>query len=915
MADAAVEFLLETLKQLLLYSVDLIRDVKSDVESLYNELDLLKGFLKDSTEKRNSNEYMKSVARQTREVVYNAEDAVETFVSLTSVPKTKSYFEKALHGKNYVANLRNVAEEVKSIMTMVKNMYDSKKIGFAALQYGEGSERITTKRKVPIVEEENVVGFQDEAEKLIKLLNEGLEELEVISIIGMPGLGKTTLAKIIFRDPKIEYEFYNRAWVYVSQEYSKKEVFLKILGQLIKLTDDMYKMDAERLANELHRFLEKGKYLIVMDDVWKEYVWDDLKLAFPKNKNRSRILMTSRILSVGKHANPNRDPHCLRFLTPHESWKSLQQKALGTKQCLDQELIEHGKRIAKECEGLPLAIGIIGGVLLGKGIEIYWWEKVAGRVHAYLNLDREERMDKLIALSFQNLPYHLKACFLYFGMFPEDFEIPVSKLLQLWTAEGFIQKEEGMNLEDIAEEYLEDLVNRNLVMVGKWKSNGKVKICHIHDMLHEFCKKEGAEQNFFYEIKEFNRGTYSFSSTLPFDEYRRLGVHSGISNFISSKQFGPRVRSLLCFSGEDITLSLDHVSSIPGSFKLLRVLDGRPITFPRFPSDLTQLIHLRYLVLSIAFQVLPTTISNLRNLQTLIVVTSLRTLEIKADIWKMIQLRHLEINASTSLPKTGKSKEDSLMRLPAVLTKTRKCKEDSLKSGSLVTLSTISPESCSEDVFAAAPNLKKLGIRGQLFKLLGDKGGSTLFDSLGKILVNLENLKLMNDVFPGSPAEGKLSLPQMYKFPPKLNKLTLSDTLLDWKHMSTLGKLENLEILKLKDNAFEGIMWQPEEGGFRALRILHIGKTNLVSWNASADHFPKLWRLYLKHCSYLYEVPSGLGDISSLQIMDLYCTSKSAAASARKIELLKKNFQDQQSTKGSGFKLNIYPPDAPAKNQ
>ncbi|KAL2488479.1 Disease resistance protein (CC-NBS-LRR class) family [Forsythia ovata] len=819
MADAAVEFLLEKLKQLLLYNVNLVRDVKDELESLYNELDSLKGFLKDSTEKRNTNEHMNSMVRRTREVVYKAEDAVETYLSHTCVPMARGYFERAFDILDHVANLRSVVQEVRSMRTTVEDMYDKEKFGSAALQYGEGSERNTIERKAPIVEEENLVGFQDEAENLIQLLTGGLEELEVISIIGMPGLGKTTLAKMIFRNPKIEYEFYNRAWIYVSQEYNRKEVFLNILGQFNKLTDEMYKMSAESLANELCKFLVKKKYLIVMEDVWKGDVWDDLKMAFPKNKNRSRILLTSRIS---------------------------------------------------------------------------------------LNLEREKRMDKLIAFSFNNLPYHLKACFLYFGMFPEDFQIPMSTLLHLWISEGFIQKQEEMNLEDIGEEYLEDLVSRNLVMVGKRRSNGKVKFCHIHDMLHRFCKKEGAEQNFLHEIKGFDQGINSFS----FENYRRLGVHSGISNFISSKKVGPGVRSLLCFSHEDVILPHDRVSSIPGGFKLLRVLDGRPIIFPRFPTDLTQLIHLRYLVLSIKFTILPATISNLWNLQTLIVVTSSRTLEIKADIWKMIQLRHLEINASTSLPKTG-------IRLQDIFTKTRKSKEDSLKSGSLVTLSTISPESCSEDVFAAAPNLKKLGIRGQLSKLLEKgKGGSTLFDSLGKKLVSLENLKLLNDVLPRPPVEGKLvSLPQIYKFPPKLKKLTLSDTLLDWDHMSTLGKLENLEILKLKDNAFEGKLWQPQEGGFRALRVLHIGRTNLVSWSASADHFPRLRCLYIEHCSDLHAVPLGLVDISSLQIMDLHCTTKSAAASARKIELLKKSLQDQQNTKGSEFKLNIYPPDPPTEDQ
>ncbi|KAL2517761.1 putative disease resistance RPP13-like protein 3 [Abeliophyllum distichum] len=649
---------------------------------------------------------------------------------------------------------------------------------------------------------------------------------------------------MIYRDPKIEYEFYTRAWIYVSQEYNRKEVFLNILSHFAKPSDEMYKMTDENIAKELRAFLEKGKYLIVMDDVWTEEAWNDLKIAFPKNKKRSRILLTSRIKKVAKHANPNTEPHNLRFLTPDESWTLLLRKALGTEEC-PKDLIQYGRHIAKECDGLPLALVVIGGILLEKGTESYWWEKVAESVDAYLSMDQEKRMDNFIALSFNHLPYHLRACFLYFGMFPEDFQIPVWKLVRLWIAEGFIQQKEGMSLEDIAEEYLDDLVNRNLVMVGERRSNGKVKTCHVHDMLHVFCKNQAAEENFFQEIKRFDQVTYS--------------------------------------------------SSNPA---LEMVLEAKPISFTRFPTDLAQLVHLRYLVLSSNVKILPAAISSLWNMQTLIVQTPSRTLEIKGDIWKMIQLRHLKTNASTSLP--------------GPLAKSRKNKDDSLINANLRTVSTIAPECCREDVFARAPNLKKLGIRGRLAKLLDTKGASSLFDSLGK-LDYLENLKLLNDVFPLPPSEGKLpTLPQRYKFPPKLKKLTLAGTLLEWKHMSTLGMLESLEILKLKDSAFKGEWWQPEDGGFRALKVLHIGRTDLVSWHASTHHFPRLRSLTLQHCSSLEAVPFGLADVSSLHIIDLYCTTKSAAASARKIQQYKKKMQgeaDQQTTKSSGFKLSIYPPD------
>ncbi|KAL2553140.1 putative disease resistance RPP13-like protein 3 [Forsythia ovata] len=889
MADgAAVGFLLENLKHLLLYNAHLILEVKSDVESLHKDLQLFKAFLKDTAGRPNNHETLKVLVKQIRDIVYEAEDYVDIYVSYAAVHKARSYLKKAFSIFDHPTKLRNIAEDIKSMRAKVKDMYEDKRFGFEALQVGQPST--IKEKKAPIVEEDNVVGFEDEAEIITNLLTKGSEELEVISIVGMAGLGKTTLAKMIYRDPKIEYEFYSRAWVYVSQEYSRKEVLLIILRQLIKPTTSMCDMNDVELADKLHKVLEKGKYLIVMDDVWTNEAWDDFKNAFPSNKKNSRILLTSRIDTVAMHANPNIEPHNLRFLTSDESLTLLQMKALGSKEFPD-ELREHGLRIVKKCKGLPLAIVMIGGILRAKGKESHWWEKVAQSVDAYITMDQEKTMD-IINLSFNHLPYHLKTCFLYFGMFPEDFPIPVWKLLLLWIAEGFIQQNEGMSLEDIAEEYLEDLINRNLVMVKDRRSNGKVKTCQVHDMLHLFCKNQGSQENFFHEVKQFNRVTY-LSSNPNLENYRRLCIHSYISDYLSSKPSGLRVRSFLCFAHEEITLQPEHISSIPGAFKLLRVLDGKPIRFTRFPADITQLIHLRYIVLTGNFKILPKDLSSLWNIQTLIVETSSRTLEIKADVWKMIQLRHLKTNASTSLPTNASTS------LLGPLAKRRKTTEDSSRNGNLKTVSTISPESCTEDVFAAAPNLSKLGIRGQLAKLLDVKGGSSLFDSLGK-LDYLENLKLWNDVFPSPPSQGKIvSLPQSYKFPSKLKKLTIVETMLDWKQMSTLGMLESLEILKLKDNAFKGDLWKPQDGGFRSLKVLHIGRTDLVYWEASARHFPGLRCLRLKHCNKLEAVPVGLAEVSSFLILELNCTTEQAARSARKIQQRKQNMQ---------FKLSIYPP-------
>lgn len=151
-------------------------------------------------------------------------------------------------------------------------------------------------------------------------------------------------------------------------------------------------------------------------------------------------------------------------------------------------------------------------------------------------------------------------------------------------------------------------------------------------------------------------------------------------------------------------------------------------------------------------------------------------------------------------------------------------------------------------------------------------------------------------------AEGHLlGLPQHYQFPKRLRSLTLLATFLTWDHMSILGFLENLEVLKLKDNAFMGRTWNAINGGFRKLVYLHIERTDLAIWDdASSHHFPKLRGLLIKNCDKLLGIPLGLAHITSFQTLEL-CNSASAVASATGIQKLKKE-------KEAEFKLSIFPP-------
>uniref|UniRef100_A0AAU7LKX8 NLR required for cell death 0 n=1 Tax=Ipomoea aquatica TaxID=89636 RepID=A0AAU7LKX8_IPOAQ len=889
MADAVVEFLLENLKQLLLYHVELLSGVKDQVESLHRELSLMKAFLKDSREKRSEYEYVRELVSQITIVAYEAEDIIDTFVVDAAAQKARSTMKRMIYAFDYSSKLRNVAKEIETIKVKVKEIYDKKLFGIESLHGREPSRKTPPQKKAPIVEEENVVGFNDEAQIVMDRLTKGSKELEIVSIVGMGGLGKTTLAKKVYTDPSIEFRFYNRAWIYVSQQYSRKEVFLGILDSLGLLSEQMYRMNDDRLAEELCGQLKSNRYLIVIDDVWTKEAWDDLKMAFPKTSYGSRILLTTRNTEVALHADPE-SPHHLQFLTDEKSWELLCKKVFRKGSC-PSELEHLGWEIARRCYGLPLAIVVVSGLLVKREKTRDWWKKVADAVSLYVARDPKECMD-ILALSYKHLPDHLKVCFIYFGVFPEDFEIPVWKLLKLWVAEGLIQHLGQECLEYTAEEYLEDLVDRNLVLVAKKRANGRIKACRIHDMLRDLCVKMGAEERFLEVIKS-SAENHSLS---PIPSYhRRLCVHSHFLDFVSSKPYRPHVRSFMCFASEEVDLPREHTSFIQEAFRLVRVVDLRCISFSRFPNEIVQLVHLRYIAISGNFKVLPASISNLWNLQTLVVGTKSRELDIKVDIWKMSQFRHLYTS--------------SLSCLCGPPAQTRKDNEDPFVRRNIQTISTVSPTCCTENILARTPGLRKLGIRGKLVTLVTTNGGSVMFDNLAK-LDHLETLKLLNDTFPLHPSQCQIpSLPQWYKFPPNLKKLTLSDTFLDWQQICTLGMLPNLEVLKLKDYAFKGTHWEPLDGGFRLLRVLHIGRTDLVYWNASSHHFPRLQHVLLRHCEKLVGIPPSLGEVSSLQTVELYWPLPSAAASARLIQNQKVNNQLVQGIVNNSFKLFIYPPD------
>ncbi|GER53556.1 disease resistance protein RGH3, partial [Striga asiatica] len=240
-------------------------------------------------------------------------------------------------------------------------------------------------------------------------------------------------------------------------------ILLQVLDCL-KKTMGSEDSEYEELGQKLYQSLYGRRYLIVMDDIWGTDAWDGVKRFFPDNKDRSKVLLTTRLSNVALQLD-GPDYFQMPFLKVDESWNLLRRCVFQKQQGCPSELEEIGKDIATNCGGLPLSIVVIGGLLAKSERTRENWQHVLENLSSIVNLEEDERCFRILKLSYNQLPVHLKPCFLYMGMFPEDHMIHVPTLLKLWVDEGFVKTVAGKSLESIAREvYLHGLVIRNLIL-------------------------------------------------------------------------------------------------------------------------------------------------------------------------------------------------------------------------------------------------------------------------------------------------------------------------------------------------------------------------------------------------------------------------------------------------------------------
>ncbi|KAL0460810.1 UNVERIFIED_CONTAM: putative late blight resistance proteinR1A-4 [Sesamum latifolium] len=250
------------------------------------------------------------------------------------------------------------------------------------------------------------VGLDQDLMCMKDWLTGSLSKLDIISIVGMGGIRKTTLARNLYNDSLIEYHFDIRAWVVLSQDYDVKLMFTGLVCSTGEPNGDLKHKSIEELAEHLYKNLKGRRYLVVMDDVWDTKVWDDEKRFFPDDNNGSRIILTSRQSEVAAYANSSNSIHQMSLLSPNASWDLLRKTVFGEKDC--PSILETiGQKIAHNCKGLPLAIVVIGGLLSKDNTTQEDWGHIAEDVKSAARNGGDQFME-ILSLSYNSLPHHLK---------------------------------------------------------------------------------------------------------------------------------------------------------------------------------------------------------------------------------------------------------------------------------------------------------------------------------------------------------------------------------------------------------------------------------------------------------------------------------------------------------------------------
>ncbi|KAB2606481.1 disease resistance protein [Pyrus ussuriensis x Pyrus communis] len=496
-----------------------------------------------------------------------------------------------------------------------------------------------------LVEDSSVYGREEDKERITKLLlsDDVIDDrISVIPIVGMGGIGKTTVAQLVYNDVRVKQHFDLLAWVCVSDEFDIVRVTQVICGFVTLQTCDI--ADLNLLQVKLKEALTGKKFLFVLDDVWNEnYIhWDILRHPFEFGAHGSKIIVTTRNESVASMMGTLPAHHLIQ-ISEEDCWWLFAKHAFQNASVISAHpnLEVIGRQIVRKCKGLPLAAKSLGGLLRSK-FSMKEWENVL-KSDLWELSNKESNILPALWLSYYYLPPHLKRCFAYCSVFPKGYEFTKSRLVLLWMAEDFLRQEKKKPLEEVGVDYFNELVSRSFFQHSSSVHNGYIMHDLINDLAKfvsgEFCLR--LEDNDSFDIV---RKTRHFSFLIgrdgrDYEKFEALYKAKYLHTFLSLPQRNPT-----CSSFQLLDTVLNDL--LPW-LQCLRVLTLSYYTIKELPNSFSNLKHLRYLDLSSTLlEKLPETLCTLYNLQTLLVSYCRALTQLPTNLGALINLRHLDIEGT-----------------------------------------------------------------------------------------------------------------------------------------------------------------------------------------------------------------------------------------------------------------------------
>ncbi|WRX11960.1 NB-ARC - like 10 [Theobroma cacao] len=818
----------------------------------------VKAVLDDAENKQITNPNVRSWIDELKDAVYDAEDLLDEIATeaLRSRLESEDQTSIAKQVRSLFSSLNpfnsGMGSKLEEILDTLERLVNQKDI--LGLKESRGEKSIQRLPATSLVDESGVYGRHDEKEAIMELLNPeyaSANQIDVIPIVGMGGVGKTTLAQLIYNDKRVAEWFDVKAWVCVSEEFDALRITKTILEEITSSSDGSQNLN--QLQLKLKGKLLGKKFLFVLDDVWNEkYVdWEELRSPFNAGTKNSKIVVTTRGENVASIMRTVPTYH-LSILSDEDCWLLFAKHAFAnTSPSMHPDLKEIGEAIAKRCKGLPLAAKALGGLLRCR-TDVEDWNKV-------LNSSLWDITDDILPalrLSYYYLPSHLKRCFAYCSIFPKDYEFRKEELIRLWMAEDLLaySGKKG-NMEELGNEYFKDLTSRSFFQ----QLSGNKSCFVMHDLISDLaefvsgefiCRLDGGDR---LSCKITKKTRYLSNVQEEYDalkKFEALPEAKGLHTFLTLKSW-PRH----CYVTNVIMDDLIVKS------RSLRVLSlARYHNINELPEEIGKLKQLRYLDLSeTSIERLPNSLTTLYNLQTLLLFECKTIVELPEDMGRLINMHHLDIRGTKLVrmpPGMDKLKDlrtltDFVLGEQNGSSISELGKLENLRGG--LAISNLQNVVCHRD--AKDANLKeKINLKELVLRWSGDCHRNDDREILEQLEphTNLEHLAI--------EFYRDTNFPEWVGLSSFSNLVSLQ--LIDCKFCSFLppvGQLSSLKSLSIEGFAeveCDALQWEPLPCGLRKLHIYELNMNDSIL-EQMVRHCTHLEKLKIWHCYGLKSLPEG----------------------------------------------------------